>query len=219
MHRLPEVAGAENKYTNSINHWSFNGMQPCEKGEKQLQGNKKAKNKSPSCLWPSGYHIFACNIVTSSWRSMERVQRESMLENVKTRGEWIFHFPHMEGKKESTPFSSWQREKFCHQHHLLCFEWVTELSDLHWCLNLVCLLQTVNFTILVKLWNYAFKSVFCWYILLLVSLYLGFFLISILKGRLHWHFSVKILSGIGLLHGNILSIWRLDTAWTFLLPI
>lgn len=34
MHTLPEVAGADNEHTNSIKHWSFDGMQPCKQEKK-----------------------------------------------------------------------------------------------------------------------------------------------------------------------------------------
>lgn len=43
MHTLPEVAGDDNEHINSINHWLFNRMQPCEQGKKQFL--KKKENK------------------------------------------------------------------------------------------------------------------------------------------------------------------------------
>lgn len=67
MHTLPEVAGDDNEVTNSINHWSFDRMQPCEQGKKTPKPNsfrdkKKAKKEYPSYLWHSGYHMFARNM-------------------------------------------------------------------------------------------------------------------------------------------------------------
>lgn len=151
-HTLPEVAGDDNEHTDSINHRSFNGMQPCKQGKKADLGIKRKQRKNIHHI--SGTLVIICLHVTWSWRSMERVQHESMLENVKNTVPY--------GGRKSQHHSPPGKEKEIRSPTSLALLWVSDWTKWPPLVSLNRHVSDANI-FLVKLWNYAFKPVFCWY--------------------------------------------------------